>query len=273
MPLPRTVSSSSKHLSPSDAEPEQLSHEKNGEESNETIRRLTAELQAIRDELDSFSYSVSHDLRAPLRHITGYAELLQLALGAELKDKPRHFLDEIIGSAEQMQKLLEDLLEISRIGRVEMHLKNADLNVLAQDAIGRLKSQIADRNITWKIGHLPTVRGDTSLLTQVFIHLFSNAIKFTRTRDPAEIEIGSMDVSGGEKTIFVRDNGVGFDTKFAGKLFGVFQRLHTTEEFEGAGTGLARVRRIIGRHGGRAWAEGMVGQGATFYFSLPAAPA
>jgi signal transduction histidine kinase len=233
------------------------------------VLERTAQLQAANNELESFSYSISHDLRSPLRHINGYVELLKLTLGAALSDKPGHYLKEIVESTDRMEHLVNDLLEFSRMGRVEIRHEFVDLNVLAQTAFSQLGPEMTNRNIHWKWGALPGIRGDPSMLVQVFINLLSNAIKYTRPRDPAEIEVGSFAGTDGEAVVFVRDNGVGFDMEFAGKLFGVFQRLHLREEFEGSGIGLANVRRIISRHGGRTWAEGQPGKGATFYFSLP----
>jgi light-regulated signal transduction histidine kinase (bacteriophytochrome) len=220
-------------------------------------------------ELEAFSYSISHDLRAPLRHINGYVELLKLSIGPELAEKPGHYLTEIVRSADQMGRLVDDLLNFSRMSRAEMKQDKVDLNVLAQTALSHLESETKNRNIQWKWGVLPSLKADPALIIQAFINLLSNAIKYTRPRDPAEIEVGCLEGTGDEAVIFVRDNGVGFDMEYADKLFGVFQRLHLREEFEGSGIGLANVRRIISRHGGRTWAEGEVGNGATFYFSLP----
>jgi hypothetical protein len=232
------------------------------------IRERTAELEAANKELEAFSYSVSHDLRAPLRHINGFAGLLAKSAAPTLSETDRHYLDLINGSINQMGRLIDDLLDFSRMGRAEMRRTQVDLQDLLEKIIQELQPEIEGRNIVWKKGPLPPVQADPSLLRQVFSNLLFNAIKYSRPRDPAEIEIGCK--AGPEETvIFVRDNGVGFDMRYADKLFGVFQRLHRKEDFEGTGIGLANVRRIIARHGGRTWAEGKVNGGATFYFSLP----
>jgi two-component system sensor histidine kinase/response regulator len=232
------------------------------------VRERTAELEAANKELEAFSYSVSHDLRAPLRHIDGFAELLADSAGATLSEKDRRYLSLIINSVNQMSRLIDDLLDFSRMGRAEMRRTQIDLQDLLEKVIEGLQPETAGRNIVWKKGSLPPVQADPSLLRQVLVNLLINAIKYTRPRNPAEIEIGCK--AGAQETvIFVRDNGVGFNMQYADKLFGVFQRLHSKEEFEGTGIGLANVRRVIARHGGHTWAEGKVGEGATFYFSLP----
>jgi len=232
------------------------------------IRERTAELESANKELEAFSYSVSHDLRAPLRHIDGFAGLLVQSAGPKLTETDKHYLDLIINSVGQMNKLIEDLLDFSRTGRAEMRLTQVNLQDLLEKTIGAIQPEIEGRNIVWKKGPLPLVQADPSLLRQVFSNLLLNAIKYTRPRHPAEIEIGAR-IETDETVIFVRDNGVGFDMQYADKLFGVFQRLHSKEEFEGTGIGLANVRRIIARHGGRTWAESKIDEGATFYFSLP----
>ncbi len=232
------------------------------------IHERTAELEAANQELEAFSYSVSHDLRAPLRYIDGFAGLLANSTASTLSADDRHYLDRILNSARQMNHLIEDLLEFSRTGRAEMRLIRVDLGNLLEDVIQEIQPEIVGRHIVWKKAALPPAQADSRLLRQVFSNLLLNAIKYTRPRDPAEIEIGFEDKAE-ELVVFVRDNGVGFDMHYADKLFGVFQRLHGAEEFEGTGIGLANVRRIIARHGGRTWAEGKVDEGATFYFSLP----
>ncbi|MCX6925702.1 MAG: ATP-binding protein [Verrucomicrobia bacterium] len=233
------------------------------------VRQRTAELEASMKELDAFAYSVSHDLRAPLRHVSGFAELLRASAGPRLPDQSRHYLEEITGSATQMGRLIDDLLRFSRMGRTELRQERLELAGLVEESIQQLGSEINGRNILWKKNPLPAVQADPALLRQVLVNLLANAIKYTRPRDPAMIEIGCASGNGQETVIFVRDNGVGFDMQYGDKLFGVFQRLHAEEEFEGTGVGLANVRRIIARHGGRTWAEGKVNEGATFYFSLP----
>jgi light-regulated signal transduction histidine kinase (bacteriophytochrome) len=238
-------------------------------DANQSLTRRTVELEAAMKELDAFAYSVSHDLRAPLRHISGFAGLLQKAAGPSLPDKSGHYLEEIAGAAMQMGRLIDDLLQFSRTGRAELRPQRLELTELVAEGIHQLGPESNGRNIRWKTNPLPAVQADPALLRQVLANLLSNAIKYSRPRDPAEIEIGCASEDGQETVIYVRDNGVGFDMKYSEKLFRVFQRLHTDEEFEGTGIGLANVRRIIARHGGRTWAEGKLGAGATFYFSLP----
>lgn len=238
--------------------------------ANQVLTRRTVELEAALKELDSFAYSVSHDLRAPLRHISGFAGLLRTSAGPGLADKSRQYLDQITGAATQMGQLIDDLLLFSRMGRTELRLQPLDLADLVEESIHQLQPETKGRNILWTKHPLPAVRADPVLLRQALINLLGNAIKYTRPRDPAKIEIGCSGGDGREQVIYVRDNGVGFDMRYADKLFDVFQRLHADEDFEGTGIGLANVRRVITRHGGRTWAEGKVGEGATFYFSLPA---
>ncbi len=239
------------------------------EQLEERVRVLTSQLEVARKELESFSYIVSHDLRAPIRHIKGFCQLLNKSAGSELSPQSRHYLDTIAHAADRMGLLIDGLLMYSRLGRAEMRQSNVSLQHLVEKTIEELQPQADGRQIEWKKGRLPEVQADPSLLRQVFINLISNALKYTRPRQPAEIEIGSFEEDGRETVIYVRDNGVGFNMEHANKLFGVFQRLHSNEEFEGTGVGLANADRIISRHGGRTWAEGKVNQGATFYFSLP----
>jgi PAS domain S-box-containing protein len=232
------------------------------------VSERTAQLEAANKELEAFSYSVSHDLRAPLRHIDGFAGMLVKSDSETLSDRGRRHLGHIADSAKQMGLLIDDLLVFSRMGRTEMKIERVDLALLLEETIRLLEPETQQRNIVWRKGVLPVVQGDPPMLRQVLVNLVANAIKYSRPRDPAEIEIGSRDEDG-ETVIHVRDNGVGFEMEYADKLFGVFQRLHRAEEFEGTGIGLANVRRIILRHGGRTWAESKPGAGATFYFSLP----
>lgn len=229
----------------------------------------TAQLEAANKELEAFAYSVSHDLRAPLRHIDGFIELLQKNTHMMLDEKNQHYMAVISESAKKMGTLIDDLLSFSRMGRNEMVKTQINPGELIQEVIREFKPEIEERDIKWHIANIPTVTGDRAMLKVVLVNLISNALKFTSLRQQAEIEIGYMAEPKGETVIFVRDNGVGFDMNYANKLFGVFQRLHRAEDFEGTGIGLANVRRIISRHGGRTWAEGKVNNGATFYFSLP----
>lgn len=239
--------------------------------SEADILRLNFELTTAREELDALSYSVSHDLRAPLRHILGYVEILQAGVGSKLDAASRRQLQTIAESAAQMWAMIDALLEFSRMGRAKLHCQLVNLTPLVADARRELSRETKGRVIDWKIGDLPEVQGDPTLLRQAIVQFLANAIKFTRPQAHAKIEVGAK-TSDHETICFVRDNGVGFDMKGAIRLFGAFQRFHRLGEFDGAGIGLAVVRRIIHRHGGRTWAEAKVGGGATFYFSLPKVP-
>jgi K+-sensing histidine kinase KdpD len=241
----------------------------------EEVRRLNrqlaaraAELDASNRELESFAYSVSHDLRAPLRHVAGYSELLQRHASPLLDDKGRRFIATISEASQRMGNLIDDLLAFSRISRADTRREAVDLGQVVRDAVREESQETGGRDIAWKIGALPVCYGDRAMLKLAVVNLVSNAVKFTRTRERAEIEIGSVDLGPDELEVFVKDNGAGFDMRYANKLFGVFQRLHRAEEFEGTGIGLATVQRIVHRHGGRVRAEGEVDKGATFYFSL-----
>jgi PAS domain S-box-containing protein len=236
---------------------------------NEDLEERTAELEAINKELEAFAYSISHDLRAPLRHMAGYTELLQKNASSILDEKSRRYMMMIQESAKRMGDLIDDLLAFSRIGRAETRMTMVSLEQLVREALSEVQQETDGRNMDWKIGALPNLYGDRSMLRVVLVNLVSNAVKFTRTRPQPEIEIGCADGEEDEIVVFIRDNGVGFEMKYVNKLFGVFQRLHRAEEFEGTGIGLATVQRIIHRHGGRVWAEGLVDRGATFYFSVP----
>jgi PAS domain S-box-containing protein len=228
----------------------------------------THQLQISNDELEAFSYSISHDLRAPLRHVLGFVNLLKKDAGPTLSEKSLRHLDTISKAAERMGHLIDDLLGFARFGQSEMHKTDVDMAQLVRDTLGDFKTETSGRNIAWDIQPLPIVQADRALLRMVFVNLLSNAIKFTAARKEPKIEIGCTS-SANEITIFINDNGAGFDPRYADKLFGVFQRMHSQDAFEGTGIGLANIRRIIHRHGGRTWANGMVEGGATFYFSLP----
>jgi PAS domain S-box-containing protein len=250
-----------------------LTERKRGENEvrqlNKELANRAAQLEASNKELEAFAYSISHDLRAPLRHMSGFAELLHKNEAALLDEKGRRYLAMILEAATRMGSLIDDLLAFSRIGRAETHTSVVDLNQLVQEVVAEARQDAKERSIVWKITPLPKCYGDRAMLQMVLFNLVGNAVKFTRTRPQAEIEIGCTNQDAGDPVLFVRDNGVGFDMRYANKLFGVFQRLHPQSDFEGTGIGLATVQRIIHRHGGRAWADGKVDAGATFYFSLP----
>lgn len=232
------------------------------------LQRRGELLEVANKELEAFSYSVSHDLRAPLRHIDGYAALLRKSVEHSLNHKAARYLQTISDSAKQMGQLIDDLLVFSRMGRQEMLRTSVNLDQLIKNILSDLRLDLQGREISWTIAALPVVQGDPAMLRQVFMNLIANAVKFTSTRPIATIEIGVEHPNSTEITLFVRDNGVGFDMQYAPKLFGVFQRLHGANEFEGTGIGLANVRRIVHRHGGRTWAEGVPDKGATFYVLL-----
>jgi light-regulated signal transduction histidine kinase (bacteriophytochrome) len=233
------------------------------------LREINDDLQSVNKELEAFAYSVSHDLRAPLRHIAGFTELLQKDAEPILDQKSRLYITKILESADRMGSLVDDLLAFSRIGRVETQKTTINLESLVRDVIAEIAPDTQGRSIVWRIGTLPICYGDPSLLGLVFTNLISNAVKFTRARPQAEIEIDSLNHRPNEVVVFVKDNGIGFDTKYKDKLFGVFQRLHSKDAFEGTGIGLATVQRIVHRHGGRVWAEGSIENGATFCVALP----
>jgi light-regulated signal transduction histidine kinase (bacteriophytochrome) len=231
------------------------------------VAARTDELRSANKELETFNYAVAHDLRAPLRHIHGFVDILAEEAGPGLDDSSKRHLAMIQDSVQHMGQLLEDLLSLSRMGRQELRKQSCGLNCLVDEVVTGLKPEIQNREVEWRIAELPAVNCDPALMKQVLVNLLSNALKFTRTRQPAVIEIGQTTVDS-EPAIFVRDNGVGFSMKYADKLFGIFQRLHRQQDFEGTGVGLAIVQRIVNRHGGRVWAEAELNQGATFYFTL-----
>lgn len=236
------------------------------------VEARTRELHELNRELDAFAYSVSHDLRTPLRHIAGFGDALREHAGPSLGDEGLRLLGRITGSAARLGRMIDAVLELARTGRAPVTRMRINLEDGVAHARRDLEPVVASRTIEWRVGPLPEAHADPILLHQVWMNLLSNAMKYTAGRAVARIEVDAVDVTPDEVVIRVRDNGVGFDPAFAGRLFGVFQRLHGAE-FEGTGIGLANVRRIVHRHGGRTWAEGAVDAGASFYFTLPAAPA
>ncbi len=236
-------------------------------ELEQRVARRTVELEAANKELEAFSYSVSHDLRAPLRAVNGFAGIVLDDFGPLLPDAGRNYLERIRNGGQRMGELIDDLLAFSRLSRLAMNRQPVNSMRIVQESLDELKPLLEDRQIELRIGELPTCQGDPLLLKQVWINLLSNAIKYSRDRAPAIVEVGCTR-DDGENVYFVRDNGVGFDMQYVGKLFGVFQRLHRADEFEGTGVGLAIVQRIIHRHGGRVWAEAQLNHGATFYFTI-----
>jgi light-regulated signal transduction histidine kinase (bacteriophytochrome) len=236
-----------------------------------SLEEANARLLGANQELEAFSYSASHDLRAPLRNVTGFLELLRQRIKDNLDDESARFFTVMTSETRRMGALIDDLLAFSRVSRAEMKVVPVNLDTLVAEVRQELQPDAAGREIEWRIGALPPIEGDLVLVRQVLSNLLGNALKFTRQRTPAIIEVGARPASGGDRTatIFVRDNGAGYDPKYAEKLFGVFQRLHSQRDFEGTGIGLANVKRIIVRHGGRVWAEGAINAGATFYFTLP----
>lgn len=232
------------------------------------VAERTKQLESANKELEAFSYSVSHDLRTPLRAIDGFSHILIQDYADKLDDEAKRLLNVVLNNAERMSQLIDDILKFSRTGRLEITFTEIDMEKMAHTVVEELQPSIANNKLQLEIGHIPAATGDSAMMHQVFVNLLSNAIKFSRTRETPRIQVGAT-VQDRETTYFVRDNGVGFDMHYADKLFGVFQRLHGMEEFEGTGIGLAIVKRIVTRHGGRVWAEGKIDQGATFYFALP----
>jgi light-regulated signal transduction histidine kinase (bacteriophytochrome) len=235
------------------------------------VEQRTEQLEAVNKELESFTYSVAHDLRAPLRHIQGFADALKEDCAGRLDPAVAGYVDRIMASTRRMGLLINDLLGLAQVGRQEMHFRPMALKTIVDDVVREIAPEYQGRTVAWHIGDLPVVECDPGLIRLALYNLLSNAVKYTGPRDPAVIEIGAKQTDG-ECVIFVRDNGVGFNMKYAHKLFGVFERLHRREDFEGTGVGLATVQRIVHKHGGRIWAEAETGRGAAFFFTLePAA--
>lgn len=232
------------------------------------VQARTAQLEEINQELESFTYSVAHDLRAPLRHISGFAQILMEDFSPSLDPALQEYLTRIQQGTRRMGQLVDELLNLARVGRKALVLQWTDLSAMIKKIIDDFKPIYEERDVQWMVQELPATQCDAALMKQVFQNLISNAVKYTRTREKTVIEIGHV-TSKTQPAIYVRDNGVGFNMKYAGKLFGIFQRLHSNEDFEGTGVGLATVQRILQKHGGRAWAEAEPNRGATFYFSLP----
>ena len=240
------------------------------QELESRVQKRTAELEAANKELEAFTYSVAHDLRAPLRHINGFAQILAGEHAGELSAAAQELLGQIRGGSAHMGRLIDDLLDLARLGRQAMNWQQVDLQELVGEVVRELEPEVRGRSIEWRVGNLASARCDRVLMKQALVNLLSNAVKYTRPRNPAVIELGCQE-AGGKKAFYVRDNGVGFSMAYAHKLFGLFQRLHSQEEFEGTGVGLAVVHRVLQRHGGRVWAEAEPGKGAAFYFTLNAA--
>jgi len=238
------------------------------QELNKTLEKKVAALIIANKDLEAFSHSISHDLRAPMRAIDSFSRILLEEYNRKLDDEGKRVIGIIRSNIARLNKMVEDLLKLSRIGSAELEMRRVDMNALAAKTIEEIKGTVPDRNIEFKLGWLPDAHGSPTMLQQVMVNLISNAVKFTRPKEKAIIEVkGEMKVS--EHVYSVKDNGIGFDMQHAGKLFGVFQRLHVQDEFEGNGIGLAIVYKIMCRHGGRVWAEGRPNEGATFYFALP----
>lgn len=246
---------------------------------SDEARRLNADLerryeervresQEVHSEMETFTYNISHALRAPLIHIGGFVDLLIDHRNGELDEKSRHYLHTIAASTYRMGRMIDDLILLSRVSRAEMHKVPLELEVLVREVVDELRQATTDRKVSWSIEALPTVDADPSLMREVLTQLLSNSLKFSSPRGEVRIAVSARR-EGDETVVSIADNGVGFDMKYQDQLFGVFQRLHANSEFDGSGVGLARVRRIIQRHGGRTWAVGAPGEGATFYFSLP----
>lgn len=231
------------------------------------VKDRTAQLESANSELEAFSYSMSHDLKAPLRHITGYVSLLVKKYWEVLPDDGRHYLETISGASNTMSQLIDGLLQFSRIGRVEINHRLVNMNEIVESMLLPIREQDVEHRIELQVDSLPSVYGDMVMLNSVWSNLIENAVKFTQKRDLAQISIGAEETDG-EIVYYIKDNGAGFDMQYSAKLFAVFQRLHTREDYEGTGVGLASAQKIIHKHGGKIWAVAAVDQGATFYFSL-----
>ena len=234
----------------------------------EVVIKRTEELQQANNELEAFSYSVSHDLRAPLRHIAAFTRLIEQSTAIRNDIKLMDYFSKITGSVTKMNELIDSLLSFSRMGRTSITKENTDMTDMVKSILSEIESDISGRHIEFEVENLGSAGADKSLIYQVWVNLLSNAVKFTRNKEMALIKVGREEVHG-KDAFYVRDNGAGFESGYKDKLFGVFQRLHSESEFEGTGIGLANVRRIVTRHGGEVWAEGETGKGATFYFTLP----
>jgi PAS domain S-box-containing protein len=245
---------------------ERKKREEEVRELNRQLEERSAGLEAANRELEAFTYSVSHDLRAPLRQVDGFSRILLEDYGPQLDAEAQRLLGRVRDGARHMGELIDDLLNLSRVARQELNIEIAGLNALVQDALAALKQETESRRIEWRIGQLPFVECDPALMRQVFANLLSNALKFTRPREQAVIEVGHQ-VQNEQAVVYVRDNGVGFSMKHSDQLFGVFQRLHRQEDFPGTGVGLATVQRILAKHGGRIWAEAELDRGAAFFFT------
>jgi len=237
------------------------------EELEQRVIQRTTQLEEANKELEAFTYSVSHDLRAPLRHMAGFSGILLEEFAPTLDPEAQKYLRRIQEATVRMGRLVDELLTLARVGRQAPNLQVTGLNSVVEEVVSILEPDTEGRQVNWKIAKLPFVECDPTLIKQVFQNLLSNALKYSRPRNQAQIEVGQMEVKG-QAAIFIRDNGVGFSMKYADKLFGVFQRLHRAEDFEGTGVGLATVQRIIKKHNGRIWAEAELDRGATFYFTL-----
>jgi light-regulated signal transduction histidine kinase (bacteriophytochrome) len=245
----------------------QAAHTRALERANADLDRHRHRLKAANSELEAFTYSVSHDLRAPIRQIEGFSKILGEHLGKNTDPQAQLYLDRIQDGSHEMRRLVDDLLRLAKLGRQQTKPEQIALGVVANEVVGSLRQETGDRDIEWRVAQLPTLLCDAGLMKIVFTNLLSNAVKYTRRREKALIEIGQT-VRDGHPVVFVRDNGVGFDMTYANKLFGVFQRLHRAEDFEGTGVGLATVHRIIRKHNGSIWADAALDQGATFFFTL-----